>query len=743
MMRVPTASVRGGNLLGDVPHSKTKPGAGSPVRRIPLTTGIAMHRFLRLFPFPPAFGEARVVRALLPVLVGVACLIVLAHPALAAAKPDAPDAPAPATDKATDGDKTPAATDAPTPAPPGSKSISLNFDGVDLRAFIKYISQVTGKNFVIDDAVKGNVTVISPAPLTLDEVYKVFESVLEVNGFTALPTANFVKIVPAKTSRTRSMPVIDGKQTVPSPNDHMVTQVINLNNVRSPEVRKVLAPLVSPDGLLADYADTNTLIITDYRPNIQRIIGIVNQIDLASAKASLYLFPLKHASASKLAQKIEKLLSQEARKDGGGQAKLNVVAEERTNSIIVMAEPQYVGQVKALLARLDVPNQSDQGNLRVYKLQHADAENLSKVLNELFSKGAATTGSDGKAQAPAISGGFKFVADKSTNSLLVTAAPEDFGFVDSVVQKLDAARKQVYVEALIMEVSTDKSVSFGVNLNVANKQKALGDSKYGGLIYGSSNPSGYESLYNSSGAFVPPAGGSLGALAFPVKIGEVVYSNLQAMVSAAKSDNSFNIIATPQLMTLDNEEATITVAENRPYLTSQDVGQSTTDRPYQRFDYKDVGTTLKVTPQINEGNAIKLKIKQETSRIDDTVTKETGTLQPTTRKRVTETTVMCSNGETIVLSGLIGKSRSEGNSKVPGLGDVPVLGWLFKNKSVTDDRTNLYVFITPRIIAPGPDSNQLLHDKQMDIERQIKFGEAELATPIRKAPIFFAAGAVR
>ena len=688
-----------------------------------------MHRPTR--PAPNGFPHA--VR-----LAGGACVLLLFLASLGIARP-VPPAPPPK-------EATPAAPETPAPAPaaPGSKSISLNFDGVDLRAFIKYISQVTGKNFVIDDAVKGNVTVISPAPLSEDEVYKVFESVLEVNGFTALPTENFVKIVPAKTSRTRSMPVVDGREVVPSPNDHMITQVINLANVRSPEVRKVLAPLVSPDGLLADYADTNTLIITDYRPNIQRIIGIVNQIDVASAKASLYLFPLKHASAAKLAQKIEKVLAQEARKHGRGTAKLNVVAEERTNSIIVMAEPQYVSQVKALLAKLDVPNQTEQGNLRVYKLQHADAENLSKVLNELFTKGSTTSGGDGKAQgAPTISGGFNFVADKATNSLLVTAAPEDFGFVDNVVKKLDSPRKQVYVEALIMEVSTDKSVSFGVNLNVANKQKALGDSKYGGLIFGSSNPAGYESLYNSSGAFVPPAGGSLGALAFPVKIGEVVYSNLQAMVNASKSDNNFNIIATPQLMTLDNEEATITVAENRPYLTSQDVGQSTTDRPYQRFDYKDVGTTLKVTPQINEGNAIKLKIKQETSRIDETVTKETGTLQPTTRKRVTETTVMCHNGETIVLSGLIGKSRSEGNSKVPGLGDVPVLGWLFKNKSVVDDRTNLYVFITPRITAPGPDSDKLLYDKQKDIERQIQFGEEELSTPIRKAPVFFSAGVGR
>ncbi len=646
---------------------------------------------------------------------------------------------------------TPCPAQAPPPAetpPPqnqvadNQKSISINFDSVDLRAFIKYISQVTGKNFVIDDAVKGTVTVISPQPLSLDEVYRVFESVLEVNGYTALPTENFVKIVPAKTSRSRSMPLVEGKQAERSPEDRMVTQVVPLQNIRSPELRKVLAPLVSPDGLIADYADTNSLIIADYRPNIQRVIGIINQLDLPSAKTSLYLFPLKHASASKLAQKIEKLLSQETRKEGGGGgSRFNVVPEERTNSLIVMAEPEYVGQIKTLLLKLDVPNRVEQGNLRVYKLQHADAENLSKVLNELFTKGASAGGADAN-KAPAISASFNFVADKTTNSLLVTASPEDFAFVDQVIKKLDTPRKQVYVEALIMEVTTDKSVSFGVNINVANRQKDLGDGKYGGLIFGSSNPSGYESLYNSSGAFVPPTGGSLGALAFPVKIGEVIYSNLQAMINAAKTDNSFNIIATPQLMTLDNEEATITVAENRPYLTSQDVGQSTTDRPYQRFDYKDVGTTLKVTPQINEGEAIKLKIKQETSRIDDTVTKETGTLQPTTRKRVTETTVMCQNGQTIVLSGLIGKSRNEGNSKVPGLGDVPILGWLFKNKSVADQRTNLYVFITPRITA-GEGSDAILHAKQMEIEQQITFDEAALSTPIRKSPILFAAGAGR
>ena len=619
------------------------------------------------------------------------------------------------------------------------KTVSINFDDVDIRAFIKYISQITGKNFVVDEEVKGNVTVVSPQVLSLDEAYKVFESVLEVHGFTTLPSGSFTKIVPAKTSRSRSMETVVGNN-VAAPGDRMITQVIPLQNIRTPELRKVLTPLISPNGLLADYADTNSLIITDYLPNIQRLSSIINQLDSPAAKATLHLFSLKHSSAAKVAQSIDKLLAQDAKKEGGGGAKISVVPDERTNSLIVLAEPHYISQIKTLVAKIDVSNRVDQGRLRVYRLEHADAENMAKVLNELVNKSAAAaSGSSGAAGAPiTASGGFNFVADKTTNSLLVTAAPEDFAFVDQLVKKLDIPRKQVYVQAMVMEVSTDKTVSFGVGLSGANKQAGLGDGKYGGMVVASSNPGGYESGFNSSGAFVPSPGLQLGAVAFPVKVGDVVYSNLQALISANKTDNTFNTIATPQLMTLDNEEATITVAENRPYLTSQDVGQSTTDRPYQRYDYKDVGTTLKVTPQINEGNFIKLKIKQETSRIDEAATKTTGATQPITRKRVTETTVLVPNAQTIVLSGLIEKETSDSQSKTPFLGDLPGVGWLFKNTATQETRTNLYIFITPTITSNDQDNDKLLYAKKKGIERDLQFDETALTTPIRKAPILFA-----
>lgn len=629
--------------------------------------------------------------------------------------------------------------EASNPKPKGDgKTISINFDDVDIRAFIKYISQITGKNFVVDEEIKGNVTVVSPQALSLDEAYKVFESVLEVHGFTTLPSGSFTKIVPAKTSRSRSMETVVG-DNVAAPGDRMITQVIPLQNIRTPELRKVLTPLISPNGLLADYADTNSLIITDYLPNIQRLSSIINELDSPAAKATLHLFTLKHSSATKMAQSIDKLLAQDAKKEGGGGAKISVVPDERTNSLLVLAEPHYISQIKTLLAKIDVSNRVDQGRLRVYRLEHSDAENMAKVLNELVNKSSATAGSSGAAGAPVTAaGGFNFVADKTTNSLLVTAAPEDFAFVDQLVKKLDIPRKQVYVQAMVMEVSTDKAVSFGVGLSGANKQAGLGDGKYGGMVVASSNPGGYESGFNSSGAFVPSPGLQLGAVAFPVKVGEVVYSNLQALISANKTNNTFNTIATPQLMTLDNEEATITVAENRPYLTSQDVGQSTTDRPYQRYDYKDVGTTLKVTPQINEGNFIKLKIKQETSRIDEAATKTTGATQPITRKRVTETTVLVPNAQTIVLSGLIEKETADSQSKTPFLGDLPGVGWLFKNKSTEESRTNLYIFITPTITSTDQDNDKLLYAKKKSIEQDLQFDETALTTPIRKAPILFA-----
>ncbi len=611
------------------------------------------------------------------------------------------------------------------------QTLSLDFDGVDIKVFIQFISEITGKNFVVDDRVKGTVTVISARQISVDEAFKVFESVLEVNGYTIVPAGKFYKIVPAKESRSRSLQTLDASGQLKPMQDRMVTQILSLKYIDSSELRKILTPMVSPDGLLADYPLSRTIIITDYSSNIERLLKIISEVDVPTSQAKLSLYRLEYASAKNLAEQISKLMKESGKK-GQNLKTFNVVPDSRTNTLAVMAEPDETIQVAKLVRALDRPGDRGRGNIRIYSLENADAEELAKVLNELVGK---TTTTEGK-NVQVVTEGTKVVADKTTNSLVITADPESFAVFDETIAKLDVPRKQVFVEALIMEISSDKTFNFGVNWNFAENASGLGSSGEGGLVFGSSNPGGSVSLFNDDGVFSTPSGLAVGLVSFPVQIGDIIYSNIQVLLNAAKSDNNFNIISTPQLMTLDNEEASINVSENRPFLTSQNVGQSTTDYTSQQFEYRDVGTQLKVTPQINAGDTIKLKIYQETSRVDQQVTELTGQLQPTTRKRTTETTVLVQNGQTIVISGLISKSSTEAVSKVPALGDVPVLGWLFKNQNESSEKTNLLVFITPRVAGQSKEADALYYEKIKELEK-VQFGGHNEGDPIQKPQILY------
>jgi len=590
------------------------------------------------------------------------------------------------------------------------KSVIMDFDGVDIRTFIKFISELTGKNFIVGDEVRGEVTILSPESVTVDEAFKVFQSVLEVNGFTIVPQGGMLKIVSAKTGKTMNLETM-GSGLGKRPGDRMVTKIIALKNANPTDLRGILGPMVSPDGLIVDYPQSGSLILIDYAPNVERLAGIIADMDVRSAQMTV--FNLEYANAKSMSERIQNLWGAGQAK-GGAKKAFAVVPDERVNKLVVMATPEELSEIAALISELDQPTQKSSGNFKVYALQNANAEDLAKVLTELVSVQKTPTAEG--APKEFISSGVKIVADKSTNSLLVTAAPEDFVFFDDLVTKLDLPRKQVYVEALIMEVSADKGISFGVNWSAATNVQGIGDAKDGGLAFGSYQPT---DTYNpiSDGVLTPSTGFSVGMVTFPVQIGDIIYSNLQAMLSASSTTNNFNIISTPQLMTMDNEEATITVAENRPYLTASDSGQNELDRTYQKFEYKDVGTTLKVTPQINKGDAIRLKVMQEVSRVDKTETLETGALQPTTRKRSTETTVLVHNGQTIVISGLIGETSRDGLDKVPLLGDIPGLGWLFKQKSREAEKTNLFVFITPRIAENPADSDDLFRKKVNALEK--------------------------
>ncbi|EFL49699.1 general secretion pathway protein D [Solidesulfovibrio fructosivorans JJ]] len=599
---------------------------------------------------------------------------------------------------------------------PLSGDLTMDFEGMDIRSFARFISDLTGKNIIVADDVKGDITLISPKKLTPKEAYEVFQSILEVNGATIVPGKNALKVVMAKQGKTM------GLETRPesgqSGDEHrLVTRIIPLTNADVTDVVTILTPMVSPNGLVSGYGPSNTIFLTDYGANIERLLQIIKGLDVEQAK--LMVFTLKNAGAKKLAERLSEFWSTQSQKKGGAKRIPGVFADERTNTLVVMADPTQIQQVRELVQQLDQPTLKANGNYRVYNLKNAEAEELAKELGELVN--ATKTGGTTKKELNAE--GVRIIADKGTNTLVVMAPSEEFPLFDEIIAQLDRPRRGVFVEALIMEVSTDKSVTFGVNWVAGGRVNAVGDNKKGGLVYG-----GFESSSTSVGtqnSLTLPGGLSVGMLTFPVKIGDFVYSNIQALISDGKSNNTFNILSTPQLMTLDNEEASITVAENRPYLTATDSGQNKQDRTYQQFDYKDVGTKLKITPHIGQSDSIRLKILQEVSRVDKAETLDTGSLQPTTRKRATQTTVQVKDGQTIVISGLMGVSDQDSFSNVPGISDIPVLGWLFKHKSKTREKTNLYVFITPRIVQSPAQAAAIHQEKASALSHAIEASQVE------------------
>jgi general secretion pathway protein D len=613
------------------------------------------------------------------------------------------------------------------PAKPRSnKTISMDFDQVDIKVFIKFMSELTGKNFVVDDKVRGKVTVLSPTKISVEEAYRVFLSVLEVNGFTTVPAGKVIKVVPSVAARQKSVETLRAPGFVPRPDDRVITQIIPLLYADSQEIRKLLAPLVSKQGVMVAYAPTDTLILTDYQSNIQRLLNIIEEIDVESGEATISVFQLEYAGAETLAKTVTQLVETRQRAAKGRRVSaappVKIVPEGRINVLIVLADWQNTKMIQALVKKLDKPTPKDAGNIQVVYLENAQAEELAKVLSGLPGKAPAA------GKEPVISAEVRVVADKATNSLVITAKPEEFEVLGPVIDKLDIPRKQVFVEALIMEISAGKNISYGVNWIVAGETNLPADKE--GIIFGSSLPGGQLDVLNEeTGGLNIPLSFSAGVVSFPITIGDFTFSNLAALIQASKTNTDFTIISTPQLMTLDNEEASVVVADNIPFSTRVDQGTAVTDRAIQSFEYRDVGVTLKVTPQINEKRFVKLKIYEEVSRVvQESVTSGDQTiLAPTTRKRTAETNVEVKDGQTVVIAGLIGEDTDATESGVPCLGDIPLLGWLFKARTETGRYTNLLVFLTPYIVASPQEAERIYQDKTTYMEEVRKKGAREVA----------------
>lgn len=598
--------------------------------------------------------------------------------------------------------------------PAAQRYVTIDFNDVDINVFIKYISELTKKNFVVDRAVKGKVTIISPTRISENDAYRVFESVLEVNGFTTVPSGSIIKIVPAVQARSKSIPTIRDSRKL-YPDDKVVTQIIPLQHSDPNELKKILAPLVSKTSVVIAHAESGLLIITDVLSNITRLLDIIESIDVPSIGEELVILPLKHASASNVAKSISQLFLRAVKKGTRAQ-KIKIIPYERTNSLIIFAPKSQIQKIRNLLVQLDSEVPRGKGKIHVYQLQNANAEELVKVLTGLAGKQPALK--KGIKEAPLISTSSKIMADPETNSLIITAPREEYLVLEDVIKKLDTPRRMVYLEALIMEVSVSSDFSVGVKWGGGGAFDD-GTGVVGGA-FGGSDGGGFgilESLSQEPPVF--PTGFNVGVIKQGIKIGNVLFPNIGAVLKAFKDDSDINIIATPQILTTDNKKALISVGQNIPYLTRQDQTASNTD--YSNYEYKDVGTRLEITPQINQANLLRLEIAVEVTRLKSAADVTT----PTTFKRNAETTVVVHNEETVVIGGIIGQDTSSAENKVPLLGDIPILGWLFKTSGESQQKTNMFIFITPHIIENQAQIAELYYKKR-DVMEYVQEGSSEI-----------------
>jgi general secretion pathway protein D len=617
--------------------------------------------------------------------------------------------------------------------------VTIDFDNVDIGVLVKFVSELTGKNFIIDDKVKGKVTVISPKKIPVEDVYKVFLSVLEVNGFTVVPSGDMTKIIPASFAREKSLETRT-KNEPGSPDDRMITQIVSLERANPDEVKRILDPIISKSSSVLSYPPAGMLVITDYLSNIKRLLEIISALDVEGAGDQISYIPLQNASASEVVKSLTTIFQQRQSKA----ISIKVVADSRTNSIIILASVSETESVRKLVAMMDKDVPRGDSNIQVFNLQNSIAEDMAKVLNSIKDSGtsaSATAGTAGaqKVTTPVISKNVQVVADKATNTLVIMAEREDYKVLENIIKQLDVPRPMVYIEALIMEVNANKDFKLGVDWTGISDTGQVGFKGSGSAAFASSGNGLMPSLTTSNGvtSLSLPSGFSMGVVGAGITIGGIVFPTIGAVVQAYKTDNEVSILSTPQIMTLDNEEAEINVGSNVPYLTRQDTTSTTNSINYNSYEYKDVGVILNITPHINQENFIRLKISQQVTKVTSTGSNDNVSM-PTTLKRTAKTTVVVKDNETVVIGGLVGDSTEDTTTRVPLFGDIPLLGWLFKAKTVTREKTNLYVFLTPHIVRTQKDAGKIYEEKKDSMgsvtEGVIKLNEKKFEIKSSGAP---------
>jgi general secretion pathway protein D len=603
----------------------------------------------------------------------------------------------------------------PTQGQGQDQTWTVNYRDTELEEVVRFVAQVSGKTIIVDPKAKGRVQVISSQPLNKEQLYDLFLSILDVNGFAAVDSGDTVRIIPARDARSSAAPVVSGKQRE---NSEIVTEVIQLKNVAAPTLIPVLRPLAPQQAHMAAYGPSNAIVISDTAANIARIRAVIDRIDRA-AVGDTVVVRLEHASAEEVVRMLEQLQKGEPGAKGQGEGAnkgMVLVADKRTNSVLVSGDDMQRQRARALIAHLDGP-MAQSGNVKVYYLQYANAKDLATTLNKVMQNVAqmAPGAAGGAAAAPAAAASNKATieADEGTNALIVTANAEVMTALQAVIERLDIRRAQVLVEAIIVEMSANKNRDLGIQWMFAASGGGYGSSSRGAtgggaLLGATTNAALGGSTGEDSSSSDDPRIGLGTALAATngqvFGIGRLSDNfSFNAVLSALQENIDANILSTPSLLTLDNEEASIVVGQNVPFKTGSytSTGNATSvSSPFQTIQRNNVGLTLKVTPHINEGDSLVLEISQEVSSLSGAASLVDAS-DVITNERKIESKVMADNGQIIVLGGLIKDDVQETTQKVPLLGDIPVVGRLFRSNSSQKTKTNLMVFLRPVIVREG------------------------------------------
>ncbi|MCW5568094.1 MAG: type II secretion system secretin GspD [Dokdonella sp.] len=579
---------------------------------------------------------------------------------------------------------------------------TLNLKDADIQALIATVSEITGRNFILGPNVQGKVTVISAKPMLPDEIYDVFLSVLRVHGYAAVPQGSMIKIVPEAMAQQDGSAGLNG-QRAHAP-DELVTQIVPVRHVSANELIQILRPLMPQGSQLIAHGTSNSLVVSDRAGNVARLASIIQRIDTAS-DAEVEVIPLAHANAAELARTLTVLAEDKSAPPGEVP---RVFADARTNSILVAGAKNARLKLRALIAHLDTPLESG-GDTQVIYLRNASAKDLVGILQGVaatLSGMAPPTATPGEGSTAAGASPATIQAHEQTNALVISAPPAVFRSLAAVVRQLDVRRAQVLIEAIIAEVADTTASEIGVQWFTAPQR---GDGSLGqGIIGGTSftGPNGNSSLV---GLAANPLGlGGLGGLSLGYIDGTIKIPgtdkeilNLGALVRALRGDGKTNILSTPSILTLDNQEAEIKVAQEVPFLTGSYTNTASTGQngavtnPFQTIERKDVGLVLKVTPHVNEGDAVRMEIHQEVSSLAPPVS---GAVDLVTNKRELTTSVLVADNALLVLGGLIDTNVSDSNSKVPGLGSIPLIGNLFRYRSNKNEKRDLMVFLRPQIL---------------------------------------------